>query len=168
MVNLANIMELKQSDIDEVVELTTYGSMVTITSVINELKGLEARIEFEEKIKFEGKPITKASYEKLVERNFSTYIFKAVFKEAILKHKVFFKIENTEPGIDLIYSAQTPGKLFKWIADIDARYCLMRLVPTNIIYIRDSYSKQVIGPYLSEKGNYYLYNEEKGKIEEIM
>ena len=76
-------------------------------------------------------------------------------------------MENSEPGLDLIYSGREENKLFRWIADVDEEYALLELIPTHVVYIRNSNTKQLL-PFISEKGNYYTYSEEEGKILEIM
>lgn len=167
MSNLQKSMNLTQKDIDEVVELTQYNSMTTLTTVIRDLKSLQARIELGEKVKFEGTVLDMNKYKKLVEDNFSTYVFKSVFKETILKNKVFFNIVNTEPGIDLEYTGDNENKLYSWIADINKEFCLMKLNPTGVIYIRNNKTHQYID-FISEKGNHYKYDSETGKIIEIM
>ena len=50
-----------------------------------------------------------------------------------LKHKVYFKLENTENGMDLIYTGQEENKLFRWIADINENESLVRVLPTNVV-----------------------------------
>ena len=167
MSNLQKSMNLTQKDIDEVVELTQYNSMTTLTTVIRDLKSLQARIELGEKVKFEGTVLDMNKYKKLIEDNFSTYVFKSVFKETILKNKVFFNVVNTEPGIDLEYTGDSENKLYSWIADINKEFCLMKLNPTGVIYIRNNKTHQYID-FISEKGNHYKYDSETGKIIEIM
>lgn len=167
MTNLQSIMELTQKDLDEIVELSTYNSMGTISTIIKELKAFRARISIGEKIRYNGDIITDEILRKIVEDNFSVYIYKAVFKEAKILNKVYFNVDNTEPGIDLVYTSDKPNKLFSWIADIDKEFCLIKLNPTGVIYIRNNSTRQII-PFISEKGNNYIYDEETGKIIEIM
>lgn len=167
MTKLTTSMELTQKDIDEVVEMSNYNSMMTLVSIIKDLKSLQARLELGEKVKFENKVLTIDSYKKLVENNFSTYIYKSVFKDSIIKGKVYFDIINTEPGIDLSYTEDKENKLYSWIADINKEFCLMKLNPTGVIYIRNNKTNQYID-FISEKGNHYKFDSETGKIIEIM
>lgn len=155
--------------LNELIEYTGYGSRGTLNMVVSLLVTLKDRIQRGDKIKLEktGDFLTLESFEKLLAEEFTDYITKAVFKERILSHKVFFQVENSEPGLDLIYSGTKENKLFRWIADIDEEYSLLELIPTGVVYIRNSQTRQLI-PFISEKGNYYIYSEEEGKIKEIM
>ena len=122
-----------------------------------------------DKIRLEktGEILTVDSFRRLVEDEFTIYVTKAVFKNTVLPHKVFFRIENSEPGLDLVYSGEEQNKLFRWIADIDEEYALLELLPTHVVYIRNSQTRQLL-PFISEKGNYYVYSQQEGKIKEIM
>ncbi len=155
--------------LDELTEYAGYGSRGTLNMVVSLLVTLKERIQRGDKIKLEktGECLTLESFEKLLEDEFTTYVTKAVFKERVLSHKVFFNVENSEQGLDLVYSGSKENKLFRWIADIDEEYTLMELIPTNVVYIRNSQTRQLT-PFISEKGNYYIYSEEEGKIKEIM
>lgn len=155
--------------LNEFIEYAGYGSRGTINMVVSLLTTLKDRIQRGDKIKLEktGDFLTLESFEKLLAEEFTDYITKAVFKERVLSHKVFFQVENSEPGLDLIYSGTKENKLFCWIADIDEEYSLLKLIPTGVVYIRNSQTRQLI-PFISEKGNYYIYSEEEGKIKEIM
>lgn len=137
--------------------------------VVSLLVTLKDRIQRGDKIKLEksGEFLTLESFENLLETEFTAYITKAVFKERVLSHKVFFQVENSESGLDLVYSGTEENKLFSWIADIDEEYSLLELIPTGVVYIRNSQTRQLT-PFISEKGNYYIYSKEEGKIKEIM
>lgn len=165
---IARIDTLDKQLLKELVDSIGYGSRGTINMVVSLLTILKERIIRGDKIKLEktGDYLTLDSFEKLLEDEFTVYITKAVFKDRILYNKVFFQIENSEPGLDLVYSGSKENKLFRWIADIDEEYSLLELIPTNVVYIRNSYTKQLL-PFISEKGNYYTYSEEEGKIKEI-
>ena len=165
----ARIDTLENEFLKEMIDYTGYGSRGTINMVVSLLVTLKERIQRGDKIKLEktGDFLTLESFENLLEDEFSTYITKAVFKERILSHKVFFQVENSKEGLDLVYSGSKENKLFRWIADIDEEYSLLELIPTNVVYIRNSQTKQLT-PFISEKGNYYTYSEEEGKIKEIM
>ena len=166
---ITRIDTLDHELVKELVDYTEYGSRGTINMVVSLLTTIKERIMAGDKIKLEKTDsfLTLDSFEKLLEDEFTTYITKAVFKDKVLTHKVFFKVENSEPGLDLIYSGREENKLFRWIADVDEEYALLELIPTHVVYIRNSNTKQLL-PFISEKGNYYTYSEEEGKILEIM
>ncbi len=165
----ARIDTLDNAFLKELVDYTGYGSRGTLNMVVSLLVTLKDRIQRGDKIKLEktGDYLTLGSFEKLLEEEFTTYITKAVFKERVLSHKVFFNVENSESGLDLIYSGSNENKLFRWIADIDEEYSLLELIPTSVVYIRNSQTRQLI-PFISEKGNHYIYSQKEGKIKEIM
>ena len=166
---ITRIDTLDHELVKELVDYTEYGRRGTINMVVSLLTTIKERIMAGDKIKLEKTDsfLTLDSFEKLLEDEFTTYITKAVFKDKVLTHKVFFKVENSEPGLDLIYSGREENKLFRWIADVDEEYALLELIPTHVVYIRNSNTKQLL-PFISEKGNYYTYSEEEGKILEIM
>lgn len=166
---ITRIDTLDNQLLQELIDSIGYGSRGTINMVVSLLTTLKERIIRGDKIKLEktGEYLTLDSFEKLLEDEFTIYVTKAVFKDRILPHKVFFQVENSEPGLDLIYSGSKENKLFRWIADIDEEYSLLELIPTNVVYIRNSYTRQMF-PFISEKGNYYTYSEQEGKIKEIM
>jgi len=154
--------------LDSINELTTYKSMGSLNWAVRLLKSLKDRISVGQKIIYEtsGEGLTIETFRDLVEDRFSTYVLKATFKDTNLKNKVFFNIENTEPGLDLIYTGSDKNKLFRWIADIDDEYSLMELIPTKVVYIRHSQTRQII-PFLSEKNSCYIYDDLDGKIKEV-
>lgn len=166
---VTRIDTLDNAFLKELVNYTGYGSRGTINMVVSLLVTLKERILRGDKIKLEktGDTLTLDSFEKLLEEEFTTYITKAVFKDKVLSHKVFFNVENSESGLDLVYSGSKENKLFRWIADIDEEYSLIELIPTGVVYIRNSQTRQLT-PFISEKGNYYIYSEKEGKIKEIM
>ena len=101
----------------------------------------------------------------MVEENFPTYVLKGVFTKVNLKHKVFFKLENTDEGMDLVYTGEDENKLFKWIADLNNEQCLMRLLPTNVVYIRNNKNHTYV-PFVTAHNSCYMYDENDGKIKE--
>ena len=166
---VAKIDTLDNDLLKELVDDIGYGSRGTINMVVDLLKTIKERIIRGDKIRLEktGEILTLTSFEKLLEDEFTIFVTKAVFKDKILPHKVFFQIENSEPGLDLVYSGSKENKLFQWIADIDEEYSLLELLPTHVVYIRNSQTRQLL-PFISEKGNYYVYSQHEGKIKEIM
>lgn len=174
MKEMKDILEFsKRSDIiteeflKNLQECTTYGSIGTLNWVIDVLQILKERIENGQKIKLEknNEYLTIEILKKIIGEYFVDYIVKGVFKTTILKNKVYFKLENTKEGMDLVYTGDTPNKLFKWIADLNEEQCLMRLLPTNVVYIRNNKNNTYI-PFLTEHNSCYVYDKNDGKIKE--
>ena len=96
---VTRINALDNAFLKELVDYTGYGSRGTINMVVSLLVTLKERIQRGDKIKLEktGDTLSLESFEKLLEEEFTTYIAKAVFKEKILSHKVYFNVENSEP-----------------------------------------------------------------------
>lgn len=165
---MASCDVLRKEDIKDLTECTGYNSMGTLNWVIDMLQILKERIQLGNKIKNElsGEYFTEKSFQEFVYDTFCEYVAKGVFKDKILKGKVYFNIKNSEPGLDLVYTGNVSNKLFKWIADIDDEYCLMQLIPTSVVYIRNNKTKTMT-PFLSEKNSCYIYDEKDGKIKEV-
>lgn len=157
--------EISKDFLNELIECTNYKSMGTLNYIIDVLEILRDRIENGQKIKFDDSYLTTSNFKNLVEENFPTYVLKGVFSKVNLKHKVFFKLENTNEGMDLVYTGDEENKLFKWIADLNNEQCLMRLLPTNVVYIRNNKNNTYI-PFVSEHNSCYVYDEKDGKIKE--
>jgi hypothetical protein len=165
---LSKVDTLENSIVEELVSYTECNSRGIINLVVESLLIIKERIVRGDKIVYEktGRPLTLDTYENIVSENFTLYITKAVFKDRKLDGKVYFSVENSESGLDLVYSGRTPNKLFRWIADIDEEYTLMELIPTGVVYIRVAKTMQMM-PFISENGNYYVYSKEEGKIKEV-
>lgn len=165
---VAKVDILDNDLLNELIEYSNYNSRGTLNMVVKLLTTIKERLIRGDKIKLEnGKNLTLDSFEDLLDEKFTVYITKAVYKDRPLKHKVYFNVENSELGLDLVYSDTTENKLFRWLADVDEEYSLMELIPTGVVYIRNSKTRQII-PFVSEKGNYYTYSAKEGKIKEIM
>ena len=82
--------------LNELVDDIGYGSRGTINMVVDLLTTLKERIKRGDKIRLEktGEILTVDSFRRLVEDEFTIYVTKAVFKNTVLPHKVFFRIEN--------------------------------------------------------------------------
>ena len=61
---------------------------------------------------------------------------------------------------------QKENKLFRWIADINENESLVRVLPTNVVYIRNI-KLGSLTPFVTEHNNVYVYNEKTGRIEEV-
>ena len=57
-------------------------------------------------------------------------------------------------------------ELFRWIADINENESLVRVLPTNVVYIRNI-KLGSLTPFVTEHNSVYVYNEKTGKIEEV-
>ena len=56
--------------------------------------------------------------------------------------------------------------MFRWIADINENESLVRVLPTNVVYIRNI-KLGSLTPFVTEHNSVYVYNEKTGKIEEV-
>lgn len=159
---------IKKEDLEQIVELTQYGSLGSFGLAIELLKIIRERIICGEKI-IDGrteKIFTEDSLKKYIEDNFTEYIIKEVYKDTILKKDVYFNLENTDEGLDMIYTKNTPNKLFKWICNIDEIYALTYLRFNKVVYILNRKTNDVELLY-SEHNNCYVYDENDGKIKEV-
>lgn len=158
-----------QKEITDIVEYG--GTMGSFNLVVELLTTIIERVRRGDKIEMEEKSgekitLTDESLKRYITGNFPEYIIRKLHATGKAGKPVYFNIENSASGLDLIYSSSTPNKLFKWIADIDEEYTLMELLPTHVVYIRHSKTRQII-PYLSEHNNCYVYDEAEGKIKEV-
>ena len=96
----------------------------------------------------------------------SFFVVKSVYPKMSLKHKVYFKLENTENGMDLIYTGQEENKLFRWIADINENESLVRVLPTNVVYIRNI-KLGSLTPFVTEHNSVYVYNEKTCRFHQM-
>lgn len=159
--------------LNEMVEYTTYGSIGMLNWVIDGLQIVAEKIKGKQVVRYEksDEPLTMKTFKELVESKFGEYVIKGTFKkydinETLSKEKVFFDIKNTPEGLDLVYTGNNENKLFTWIADINEDYSLVQLIPTGVVYIRHSKTKQ-ISPFLSEHNSCYIYDNKDGKIKEV-
>lgn len=157
--------------LDELIECCSYGSIGTLNWVIDVLQIIKERVENGQKIKYEIEDegsifLDLDSLKILITQYFPDYVLKGVFTKVNLKNKVFFKLENTSEGMDLVYTGNSENKLFKWIADINKEQCLMRILPTNVVYIRNN-RNNTYTPFVTEHNSSYIYDETDGKIKEI-
>jgi hypothetical protein len=151
----------------ELEEDCTYGSLGTLNATIDTLEILKDRLLSGQIITYKGERLFMGEFERIIIDNFPTYVYKGLFKDRNLNHKVYFKLENTPEGMDLVYTGQDENKLFKWIADINKEQSLLRILPTNVVYIR-TINKQglTISPFVTEHNSCYVYDEDSGKIKE--
>lgn len=158
---------IPESYFDDMAELTTINSLGTLNTVTRIMAEIKDRIDVGQKIKYEktGEYLTPETYKALLEDKFGVYVSQGVYPKTKLKHKVFFKLENTEEGMDLVYTGTEENKLFKWIADINEEESLMRVLPTNVVYIRNNKLNTMV-PFLTEHNSCYCYDETDGKIKE--
>lgn len=146
-------------------ECTQYNSMGTLNWVVSVLKVIRSRIESKQHISYNGNKLTLETFQELIEKNFSVYIVRGLFVPKHIFKKVYFKLENTEQGMDLVYTGEEENELFKPIADLNATETLVRIVPTNVVYIQNKKTGEIV-PFLTEHNSCYVYDENDGKIKE--
>lgn len=167
--SIATRTDVLQKDfMKEVADLTTYNSMGSLNLAADILSIIAERINRGDIIINEetNTKLTTDSFKLLISTMFTDYVIKKVYSSITLKGKVYFDIENSDLGLDLVYTGKSQNKLFKWIADIDDEYSLVELIPTGVVYIRYSKTKQLT-PFLSENNSCYVYSETDGKIREV-
>lgn len=148
-------------------ECSGYGSMGTLNWVISVLKVIRDRITQKQKIFYNGEPLTMDSFQEIVDLKFSVYVSRGLFiPKAHLNYKIYFKLKNTEEGIDLVYTGEKQNYIFEWIADLNTEESLVRIVPTNVVYIHNRKENTYI-PFLTEHNSCYVYDEKDGKIKEF-
>ena len=159
--------EITREDTKELMDYETYGSMGMISTLIDILVMVQERIKRGDVIvdAESGKKLIEADYKKYVESHFTPYVVKEMYKETKLTKDVYFRLDNTAEGVDIIYNANKPSKLFKWIADIDETYALVYLRFNHVVYIQNRKTQDVELMY-SEHNNCYVYDETDGKIKE--
>ena len=155
-------------DKKELTDFETYGSMGMISTLVNILVMLQERIKRGDIIRDEetGEILTDKAYKKYVESNFTPYVVKELYKETNLSRDIYFRLENTSAGVDIIFNDNRPSKLFKWIADVDETYALVYLRFNHVVYIQNRKTKNIELMY-SEHNNCYIYDESDGKIKEV-
>ena len=127
-------------------ECIKYNSIGTLNWAIHTLTIIRERIDVGQKVKYKNIDLTPDTYQELLHEHYGIYVVKGVYPKMSLKHKVYFKLENTENGMNLIYTGQEENKLFRWIADIKLGS---------------------LTPFVTEHNSVYVYNEKTGKIEEV-
>ena len=147
-------------------ECIKYNSIGTLNWAIHTLTIIRERIDVGQKVKYKNIDLTPDTYKELLHEHYGIYVVKGVYPKMSLKHKVYFILENTENGMDLIYTGQEENKLFRWIADINENESLVRVLPTNVVYIRNI-KLGSLTPFVTEHNSVYVYNEKTGKIEEV-
>lgn len=160
--------QITREDSQELMDFETYGSMGMISTLIDILVMLDARIKRGDIIKdsVTGEIFNKDLFKKYVSKYFSPYVVKEMYKETKLNTDVFFRLKNTDSGLDLIYSADKPAKMFKWIANIDSEYALVYIRFNHVVYIQNRRTHDVT-VMKSEHNNCYVYDESDGKIKEV-
>ncbi len=155
-------------DTKELMEYETYGSMGMLSTLIDILVMLYNRIIREDVITDEETKETfdKKSFKVYLENHFSSYIVKEIYKETKLTRDVFFRLENTDQGLDIIYNDIKPKKLVKWIANIDEDYALVYIRFNHVVYIQNRHTKS-LELLKSEHNNCYIYDTTDAKIKEV-
>ena len=143
-----NFDETFFSNIEECIK---YNSIGTLNWAIHTLTIIRERIDVGQKVKYKDIDLTSDTYKELLHEHYGIYVVKGVYPKMALKHKVYFKLENTENGMDLIYTGQES---------------LVRVLPTNVVYIRNI-KLGSLTPFVTEHNSVYVYNEKTGRIEEV-
>ena len=166
--------EAKRSDtlsrrlIDNLLESMQYSSISFINWTIDVLRILRTRIERGDKIHDEvaGALYTKKSFQELVKKNFSSYIYSQVSSHPKKAEKVYFTLEACEGGYSLVIAPSSKEKTYRWISSLSERFSLVEMIATGIVYIKDIRNNSYM-PFLSQNGKYCRYDEQAGKILEI-
>lgn len=168
LMDIACRMEILTDDfMNKLNERAGYGSLGTLNWVISVLKVIRDRIVQSQKIMYNGEPLTLDSFQEIVDEKFSNYVSRGLFiPKSHLNRRIYFKLENTEEGMDLVYTGEHENNIFEWIADLNADESLVRIIPTNVVYIHKK-SESSYTTFLSEHNSCYVYDEENGKIKEV-
>lgn len=166
--------EAKRSDIlskeliSNLLESMEYSGISFINWSIDVLKILKTRIERGDKITdaVSGIVYDKKSFEAFVQKNFSSYIHSQVFADPKKAEKVYFHLEKSEEGYDLIMSSSSKEKTYAWISSLSERFSLVEMIATGIVYVKDN-KTNTYNPFISENGKFCKYNKEIGKIVEV-
>ena len=159
---------LSKELIDRLFECMEYSSISFINWSIDILKIIKIRIERGDKITDAVSGITydRNSFHAFVEKNFSSYITSQVFADKKKQEKIYFQLEKTEDGFNLVMASSSKEKVYRWISSLNERFSLVEMIATGIVYIKDiaanSYS-----PFISDNGKYCKYDPALGKIVEI-
>lgn len=149
-------------------EYETYGSMGMISTLIDILVMLHERITRGGIITDEEtrEVLDDKSFKGYLKRHFSAYVLKELYKETRLSKDVFFRLKNTDQGLDIIYNDTKPEKLIKWIANIDDDYALVYIRFNHVVYIQNRDTKD-LELLKSEHNNCYVYDTIDAKIKEV-
>ena len=130
-------------------ECIKYNSIGTLNWAIHTLTIIRERIDVGQKVKYKNIDLTPDTYQELLHEHYGIYVVKGVYPKMSLKH-----------------TGQEENKLFRWIADINENESLVRVLPTNVVYIRNI-KLGSLTPFVTEHNSVYVYNEKTGKIEEV-
>ena len=152
---------------DELLSYCNYNSVGMLNFTADCLISLKERISAGRKIMHQrsGEYFNNNSFKDFVEKNFPTFVVTNVY--TYKNGKSFFKMKNTDEGLDLVYNKQVESSLVESICSISDEYELVRLVFNNVVYIRQT-KLGSLTPMVSEHGSYYVYEEGDGKIKEII
>lgn len=128
---------------------------------------LRIRIERGDKIQdaVSGIVYDPESFKAFVKKNFSSYVFSRIYA-APKKEKVYFELEPTEGGYQLVIAPSSKEKVYQWISSLNKRFSLVKMIATDIVYIKDL-KMNTYAPFISENGKYCRYSEKEGKIIEL-
>jgi len=160
----SNILSKKL--IDQLQESMNYSSISFINWTIEVLTLIKNRLERGDKITDEvsGTVYTVRSFREFVNNNFSSYIASQVFNTRA--EKVYFSLEATEGGYNLVMADSGDEKTYRWISSLSKRFSLVEMIATGIVYVKDTRT-DTYQPFISGNGRYCRYDRENGRIVEV-
>lgn len=81
---------------------------------------------------------TLHSFQKFVEKNFSSYIASQVFKETEKPEKIYFSLQPCDEGYNLVAASSDSNKTYAWISSLSKRFSLVEMIATGIVYVKDT------------------------------
>ena len=159
---------LSKELISNLLESMDYVSMSFLDWAVDVLKVLKVRIDRGDKIQdaVSGVTYDAASFEEFVKKNFSSYIHSQVYVAPYKVEKAYFTLRSCEGGYSLVLTSSPNEKTYEWISSLSKRFSLVRMIATDIVYIKDM-KKNCYTPFISENGKYCRYSKDEGKILEI-
>lgn len=159
---------LSKQLINSLLESMEYSSISFINWTIDVLRIIKTRLDRGDGITDEvnKEQYTPKTFKEFVKKNFSSYIFSQVYADPKKAEKVYFKLEACKGGYNLIMADSSKNKTYEWISSLSERFSLVKMVETEIVYIKDiknnSYS-----PFISENGKFCRYEKSTGRILEV-
>ncbi len=157
---------LEESLLNDLKDFSQYNSMGTLNWTVDLVTILRDRIAAGQQIRYKDEPLTEQQFRTIVKENFGSYVYRGVFGKGKQANQVYFKLENTEEGMELVYTGDTENDVFVKIADLNANESIVRLIPNNVVYIYNQKTGNFT-PFLTEHNSCYVYDETDGKIKEF-
>ena len=159
---------LTRQMIDTLLNSMEYSSISFINWSIEVLQVFKIRLDRGDKITDEvsKETYTVKSFQQFVKKNFSSYIYSQVYAPAKDKEKIYFRLNPSENGYNLVMAKSNDEKVYEWISSLNNRFSLVRMIATGVVYVKDV-KKDIYHPFISENGKYCRYETKEGKIVEI-